>query len=125
MGEVSDAYKLATEAGREATKQLLVVTGGMLAGYLAFMGRPETAQILDLNWARFVIATLFLSLFLGSFSLGLGYLMHAARSRFLQDGNSKDKTAELRWERAAIITTLGAFSLLLFAILTIVWTAYC
>lgn len=125
MGEASDAYKLATEAGREATKQLLVVTGGMLAGYLAFMGRPETAKILDVAWAKFVIATLFLSLFLGSLSLGLGYLMHAARSRFLQQGNSRDQTAEHRWERAAVVTTLGAFFLLLFAIVTIVVTAYC
>ncbi|MGR9169778.1 hypothetical protein [Rhizobium sp. KDH_Rht_773_N] len=125
MGEASDAYKLATEAGREATKQLLVVTGGMLAGYLAFMGRPETAKILDVAWAKFVIATLFLSLFLGALSLGLGYLMHAARSRFLQQGNSRDQTAERRWERAAVVTTLGAFFLLFFAILTIVVTAYC
>lgn len=125
MSEGSEAYKLAVEAGREATKQLLVVTGGLLAGYLAFMGRPETANILDIAWARSVLTQLFASLFLGSFSLAFSYLMHAARSRFLDGNKARDRRAEKIWEGCSIAATLVAFGLLLSAISTIVITAYC
>lgn len=125
MREASEAYKLATEAGREATKQLLVVTGGMLAGYLAFTGREGTKDILDPLWARFVITTLFASLFLGTLSLAFTYLMHAARSRFTQQGNPQDQYAERLWERISVWSTILSFLALLLAILTVVVTAYC
>ncbi|WP_313194693.1 hypothetical protein [Shinella zoogloeoides] len=124
MGDAADAYKLATEAGREATKQLLVVTGGLLAGYLAFTGRSGTTDVLDPDWAKCVISILFASLFLGTLSLGMGYLMHAARARFIKYGKAADSRAELNWERAAIWTTLTAYALLLIALGTVIVTAY-
>jgi hypothetical protein len=124
MGGGADAYKMATEAGREAVKQLLVVTGGLLAGYLAFTGRTETAGILDPAWAREVITALFSSLFLGTLSLAFTYLMHAARSRFLEDRAAADLRSENRWQCLSLAATLLAFFLLLLAILIIVVTAY-
>jgi len=124
MGDAADAYKLATEAGREATKQLLVVTGGLLAGYLAFTGRQGTTDILDPNWAKCVIALLFVSLFTGTLSLGMGYLMHAARARFLKYRKASDGRAETKWERGAIWTTLAAYASLLLALGIVIVTAY-
>ncbi len=125
MSDESEAYKIATEAGREAVKQLLVVTGGLLAGYLAFTGRSETADILDKSWARFVISLLFCSLFLGTLSLAMSYLMHAARSRYIQDRKESDRQWEIIWERSSIAVTVAAFVFFLVAIATIVATAYC
>lgn len=124
MSGGADAYKMATEAGREAVKQLLVVTGGLLAGYLAFTGRKETADILDPAWARLVISVLFGSLFMGTLSLMFTYLMHAARSRYIEGLKPDDLRSETRWEWLSLAAALVAFSSLLFAIVTIVLTAY-
>lgn len=124
MSGGADAYKMATEAGREAVKQLLVVTGGLLAGYLAFTGRKETADILDPAWARLVISVLFGSLFAGTLSLAFTYLMHAARSRYIEDRKPADQRSEGVWQWLSLAATLLAFFLLLLAILIIVATAY-
>lgn len=124
MSENPDAYKVATEAGREATKQLITVNGGILAGYLAFIGRKETENILDKEWAILVISLLFISIFLGTISFALSYLMHAARSRHLQGGKTSDFRQVMIWERSAIAVTLMAYGSLLAAIVTIIVTAY-
>lgn len=125
MTDQSEAYKLATEAGRETTKQLIVVSGGLLAGYLAFLGRPGTSQILDVSYARWVIALLFASLFLGASSLAFVYLMHAARARYLSWRKPADERLVTRWERLGIFATIGGFASCLTAILVIVVTAIC
>lgn len=126
MTDQSEAYKLATEAGREATKQLIVVAGGLLAGYLTFLGRPGTSQILDVSYARWVIALLFASLFLGALSLAFIYLMHAARSRHLSPKRRPtDGGFVALWERLGIYATVGGFVCCLVAILVIVVTAIC
>lgn len=124
MNEILDAYKIATEAGREAVKQLIIVDGGLLAGYLAFIGRKETENILDKDWALFVILLLFLSLFLGTISFAFSYLMHAARSRHLQDSKTSDYQYHMIWERSAIAVTLMAYVCLFAALAAIVGTAY-
>jgi hypothetical protein len=120
MADTPDAYKLATEAAREATKQLIVVTGGLLAGYLAFLGRTGTAPVLDTSYARWVVALLFLSLLLSVLSLLFVYLMHAARSRRLYGGNPRDGAQERWHERFGAMAGFAAFACCLAAVAVIV-----
>lgn len=119
----NDAYKLATEAGREASKQMIVVSGGLLAGYLAFLGRPGTEQILDQDFPVLVVSLLFASLFSSCLSLAFVYNMHAARSRFFKHLQPNDHDQIDAWQRRGLWAAILSYGFCLLAILTVIVTA--
>ena len=123
--DAAEAFKIATEAGREATKQIIVVCGGLLAGYLAFVGRPGTADILDRNWAKPIIGFLTLSLLLSCLSLGFTYAMHARRSSNLGDGRKPNDEVSRGNEWIALRVAEAAFGSLIIALLILMVTAFC
>ena len=122
----NEAYKLATEAGREASKQMIVVSGGLLAGYLAFLGRPGTEQILSQDHPIIVVTFLFASLFSSVLSLAFVYNMHAARSRIIGAKQNPDShPVPLMWEKRALWAALASYVFCLLALLTVIVTAVC
>jgi len=118
-----EAYKLATEAGREASKQMIVVSGGLLAGYLAFLGRPGTEQILNQDCPIVVVAFLFGSMFSAVLSLAFVYNMHAARSRYFAQQLQGDHDQIDSWQRLGIWAAISSYGFCLLAILTVIITA--